>query len=185
VATSLVRTLTDLARTAPFRDAVAAIDHALHTGMVDKDELRAAVMEQEMAFGQRRALRAIEFASPLAKLPGESFSRVLMHELGFPEPELQHEFPRAIGGQHFADFWWKGIRLLGEFDGKDKYENPKYTHGRTAAEVHWAEKQRENELSEHDVRLRRWVWRDLELVHPFIARLESAGLRRGRARSSH
>lgn len=183
LATSLLRTLTDLARVAPFRDSVAAIDHALHEGLVSTEELLQAIAEQDQPWGQRRALRAIEFASPLAKLPGESFSRVLMHELGFPAPELQHEFPRAIGGRHFGDFWWEGLRLLGEFDGKDKYLNPAYTQGRSAAEIFWAEKQRENELGEHNVNLRRWVWRDLELVQPFINRLESAGLRRGRIRS--
>ncbi|MHA6693279.1 hypothetical protein [Homoserinimonas sp. A520] len=183
--TSLVRTLTDLARVARFRDAVAAIDHALHKGLVTKDDLLSAMAHQDLVSGQRRAFRAIEFASPLAKLPGESFSRVLIHELGFPAPELQHEFPRSIGGRHFADFWWEGIRLLGEFDGKDKYLKPEYTQGRTATEVFWAEKQRENELGEHDVQLRRWVWRDLELVQPFIDRLESAGLRRVSIRSQH
>jgi hypothetical protein len=178
--TSLVRTLTDLARVAPFRDAVAAIDHALHERWTTKEALLVALAEDDLAWGQRRAIRAIEFASPLAKLPGESFSRVLMHELGFPAPELQHDFARAIGGRHFADFWWDGIRLIGEFDGKGKYQNLEYTQGQTAMDVFWAEKQRENELGEHDVRVRRWVWRDLELVQPFVERLESAGLRRGR-----
>ncbi|MEX1079723.1 MAG: hypothetical protein WED09_11510 [Homoserinimonas sp.] len=179
--TSLIRTLTDVARTAPFRDAVAALDHALHHGRTSKPELLVALDDQQTAIGRRRALRAIAFASPLAKLPGESFSRVLLHELGFPPPELQHEFETAVG-QRFADFWWEGVRLIGEFDGKDKYTNPKYTQDRTPAEVMWAEKQRENELSDHDIRLRRWIWQDLELVQPFIKRLEMAGLRRGRIR---
>ena len=183
LATSLVRTLTDLARVAPFRDAVSAIDHALHRRLTTQDELLVSLAEHNLSWGQRRASRAIEFASPLAKLPGESFSRVLMHELGFPAPELQHEFPRAIGGRHFADFWWSGIGLIGEFDGKEKYQNQEYTQGQSAMSVFWAEKQRENELSEHHVRLRRWVWRDLELVQPFVDRLESAGLRRASTRA--
>lgn len=180
--TSLTRTLTDLARTAPFRDAVAAIDSALHEGRSSRGELVAAIEAEDIAIGHRRALRAVEFADPSATLPGESFSRVLMHELGFPPPELQHEFETPLGRERFADFWWEGIRLVGEFDGKDKYVNPEYTDGRTPAEVVWAEKQRENELSDHDVRIRRWDWGDLERVQPFITRLESAGLRRGRLR---
>lgn len=181
--TSLIRTLTDVARIAPFRDAVAALDNALHGKLTTQVELMAALTAEGIPSGQTRARRAIEFASPLAVLPGESFSRVLLHELGFPAPELQKEFVRPLAGERFADFWWESIRLIGEFDGKDKYVNPKYTRGKSAAEVMWAEKQRENELSDHDVRLRRWVWSDLELVQPFIDRLESAGLRRGRIRT--
>lgn len=179
--TSPVRTLIDLARVAPFRDAVAALDAGLATGLVSRAELETAVESCGLMPGCRRALRAIQFASPLAKLPGESFSRVLMHEQGFPAPELQHEFSRPLGRQRFADFWWKHLRLIGEFDGQAKYDDPRYTAGLTPAQVVWEEKLRENELREHDVNLTRWVWADLVAVDPFVRRLEAAGLTRARA----
>jgi hypothetical protein len=174
--TALARTLVDLARTAPFRDAVAAIDAALHRGMVSRpvllDELGRC-----SATGSTRAARAIEFASPLAMLPGESLSRVLIHELGFPAPELQHEFVTA-DGRRYADFWWERLGLIGEFDGRGKYFDPQYTDGRSAQEVFWQEKLRENELRELGVTLTRWSWGDLNRLEPFIHRLEAAGLRR-------
>jgi hypothetical protein len=57
-----------------------------------KDELVAVLEAQGSKRGAVRAERDIDFASPLASSPGESLSRVPMHELGFPAPELQHEF---------------------------------------------------------------------------------------------
>lgn len=176
--TSLERALVDLARIAPLRDAVAALDAALASKMTTRQALLECLARASMA-GSTKAAHAIDFASPLSESPGESFSRVLMHELRFPAPELQHEF--SVGGRtRRSDFWWKALRLAGEFDGKAKYFDPDMTGGRTAEEVWWAEKLRENELRETDARLTRWSWTDLEQVTPFIHRLEAAGLRRTR-----
>jgi hypothetical protein len=178
--TSLPRTLVDVARTAPFRDAVAAIDAALRTGMIDKPGLREELARSIPSQGTSRAKRAIEFASPLAMLSGESFSRVLMHELGFPAPTLQHEFRLPDGSRRFGDFWWEELSLGGEFDGRGKYFDPEYARGLSAEEVLWQEKLRENQLRDLGAKLTRWTWSDLEQVTPFIRRLEAAGLRRSR-----
>jgi len=105
-----------------------------------------------------------------------------MHELGFPPPELQWESPRPLAGRHYADFWWADLRLIGEFDGKIKYVDPAYTRGREFEKVLWDEKLRENELRDHDTSIVRWTWPDLTAMHPFVARLEAAGLRRSPSR---
>ncbi|MDQ1527248.1 MAG: hypothetical protein QOG18_1861 [Microbacteriaceae bacterium] len=178
--TSLLRTLVDIARTSPFRDAVAAIDAALHAGVIDKSALLEELARSVPSQGTSRARRAIEFASPLAMLPGESFSRVLMHELRFPAPTLQHEFCLQKGGRRFADFWWEELSLAGEFDGRRKYFDPKFANGQSAEDLLWQEKLRENQLRDLGAQLTRWTWSDLELVTPFIRRLEAAGLRRSR-----
>jgi predicted transcriptional regulator of viral defense system len=178
VLTSLPRTLVDVARTSPFRDAVAAIDAALHAGAIDKSALLEELARSIPSQGTSRANRAIEFASPLAMQPGESFSRVLMHELRFPAPTLQHEFRLPDGSRRFGDFWWEELSLGGEFDGRGKYFDPKYTLGQSAEEVLWQEKLRENQLRDLGAQLTRWTWSDLEQVTPFIRRLEAAGLRR-------
>jgi hypothetical protein len=172
------QTLIDLARSAPARDSVTAIDFALNRRLCSHDDLLGLAERLPNAQGRTRALRAVSFASPLAQLPGESFSRVLMHELGFPPPTLQHEFPHPIAGRRFADFWWADLRLIGEFDGKSKYVDPAFTRGRAFDNVLWDEKLRENELRDHDTSIIRWTWSDLKAVHPFVARLEAAGLRR-------
>jgi hypothetical protein len=176
--TGIERTLVDLARTAAFRDSVAAIDFALNTDQCKLPSLLLLAESMARQAGTTKALRAIRFASPLAKLPAESFARVLMHELGFPPPILQHEFSHPIGGRRFADFWWPELRLIGEVDGKGKYFDRALSGGLSPQEVFWAEKRRENELRDHDTRLTRWTWEDMQAVFPFIDRLESAGLRR-------
>jgi predicted transcriptional regulator of viral defense system len=176
--TDRTRTLIDLARFAPFRDAVAALDAALAAETVESEELSDELKRVGNHGGSRRAARAIEFASPQARSPGESYSRVLMFELGFPPPELQHEFTGVVGGRRFSDFWWEDIRLAGEFDGRVKYTDPKYTHGRTAEQVVWDEKRRQNVMNEGISAVARWDWEDLDALSPFIRRLEAAGLHR-------
>lgn len=180
--TSLERTLVDLARVAPMRDSVTAIDAALNRSLTIKAKLLDTLSSLGAIDGRAGAGRAIEFASPLAQLPGESLSRVLMHELGFPAPTLQHRVMTARGPR-FLDFWWDGIRSGGEFDGRSKYVDPQFTHGRSSDEVMWDEKLRENDLRDAGVRsMARWGWTDLVDVTPFIHRLEVLGLRRARPR---
>lgn len=180
--TSRLRTLVDLAATAPLRDAVAALDHQLRVGAVEHEALKDAALDLEGMRGRVPARKAIAFASPLAGSVGESFSRVLLHELGFPEPELQHRF-ETRGRLRYADFRWAQLRLVGEFDGRTKYEQD-------PTGAIWDEKLRENELRELGEQLVRWTWADLVAVDPFIRRLEAVGLRRDlprgySARSGH
>lgn len=147
--TSLVDTLVDLALSSGFRSAIISIDHALHgvavaannrsrwKSVASPEASRAAVEFKERIFEAlhrfapvrnfRRAEKAITFASHLSDSPGESLSRCGIHLLRFPEPELQHEFYDRQGFIGRGDFWWPGIRLLGEFDGEDKYRNPDCT----------------------------------------------------------
>jgi hypothetical protein len=175
--TSVTRTILDVARIAPFVDAVALTDAALRAELTTKAELREVLGRCGAIDGRGRAARAIDFASPLAQLPGESFSRALIHQLGFPAPMLQHPLDTR-SGRRFADFWWEDIRLIGEFDGRGKYEDAQYTGGRDAAAVYWEEKLRENELRDYRTTLTRWTWGDLVAVAPFVRRLEGAGLKR-------
>lgn len=67
----------------------------------------------------------VNYANPKSENGGESLARAIMLELGFVEPELQHEFPNPNHPQspYRADFMWKvnGKIIVGEFDGTDKY----------------------------------------------------------------
>jgi hypothetical protein len=93
--TSPLRTLTDLARTASFDQAVAAIDFALNpkraTRMVQatRQQLLEHLAAAARPRGEVRARRAILFGRPHVDNAGESRSRVLIDRLGFPEPLLQ------------------------------------------------------------------------------------------------
>lgn len=175
--TSMVRTLVDLACDGAFRDAVAAIDHARHQhgGMIRPDDLVRTIQ----TVAPRRAARgrrAVDFSTELAMSPLESLSRVVIAELGFPRRVLQHVFPTSRG-RRLVDFWWPAERVVGECDGKVKYEAERYVAGRSAADVMWSEKLRENELSSDGVRLARWTWVDCIQSSRLATRLGAAGLR--------
>jgi hypothetical protein len=178
--TSLPRTLVDLARAASFRDAVTAIDFARSPagGRCAAEALHLELGSSDLK-GATRALRAIGFSTDLSMSPLESLSRVVIAELGFPAPELQKAV-RTRSGTRLLDFWWERERVAGECDGRVKYFDDRYTAGRTAAEVLWDEKLRENELGEVGIRVARWTWRDCFDPERLIARLRLAGLRQSR-----
>lgn len=197
--TSLVDTLIDLALSAGFRSATISIDHALHgvavaastrsgqRSLVSAEAISAAdeYTEQLMEALYRlapvrnyqRAEKSISFASHLSDSAGESLSRCGFHLLGFPAPELQHEFYDQQGFIGRGDFWWPGIRLLGEFDGEDKYKNPVYLAGRTPHQALMDEKWREDRIRATDVDVSRWGWRTALELPRLFEQLHAAGLR--------
>lgn len=46
----------------------------------------------------------------------------------------------------YTDFHWKQAKVVGEFDGEEKYLKPEYLKGRTASQVVLEEKTRENRI---------------------------------------
>jgi predicted transcriptional regulator of viral defense system len=144
--TSAARTVVDVAATAPFMSAVAATDHALHTGLTTKKELAELLYMLGRFRGSARAARVVEFSTPLAESVAESASRVTMARCRFPEPELQKEFWGPNGEHAFVDFWFRGVKRIGEVDGRAKYEDPEFLRGRTPEKALWEEKRREDWL---------------------------------------
>jgi hypothetical protein len=110
--------------------------------------------------------RAVEFSVELSGSFGESVARVVIILLGFEVPELQVVFQDAEGNIE-TDFFWRGVRLAGEFDGKVKYSRQEYTGG-DPTEVLWREKRREDRLRRMVAGVLRITWDDV--MHP--ARLE-------------
>ncbi|MEO5920648.1 MAG: hypothetical protein ABIQ01_05835 [Pseudolysinimonas sp.] len=108
--------------------------------------------------GRRKLRRALAFADPRSGSPGESISRAVMHEYGFPAPELQTEFRDRRGLAGIVDFWWPEFQLIGEFDGRSKYTDDVLLGGRTPADVVIAEKAREDRLRALGPRVTRWDW---------------------------
>ena len=185
--TSPVRTALDLARTRSFRSAVVALDF-----MVDPRRSRAIgtatveLLEDELARststrGAVRAARAVAFAREGAANPGESISRVVIHQLGFPTPLLQvrHDNPR--GGSYFTDTEWPEFRLIGEFDGKGKYLKEEYLGRMSPGEAVYEEKVREDHLRAEGNGLVRWGWdeiREPALLKHILLRAGLPSLRR-------
>ncbi|HEY4225135.1 MAG TPA: hypothetical protein VGM70_04930 [Pseudolysinimonas sp.] len=156
--TSLVRTLADVAADSPLVTAVGMLDWALAHHPVSKGDVLGALDEFDIRRGRRRAERAIAFADARAGSPGESLSRVRIHEAGMPAPQLQVPFGDQAGRIGVVDFWWPEYQLIGEFDGVAKYVREEFTGGRDAADVVIAEKRREDRLRALGPIVARWGW---------------------------
>lgn len=145
------RTLLDVARTEPFRAAVVIADGLLRAGLLDSADLDALRGAPLAGRGAGAARRALDFADGLSDNPGESLSRVAIHAAGLPPPELQVELAaRGPDGPGIrVDFLWRRQRLVGEFDGRLKYQAP--------ADL-YAEKRREDRIRAMGYGVVRWGW---------------------------
>lgn len=150
--------IAQLARVGRQVDAVSALDEALRLQLVTKDTVTDALGRQGPR-GRRRAAWVIEFADPLSQSVGESWSRIAIHRIGAPPPQLQVRILTRLG-ERFPDFLWErpGMRPLGgEFDGKMKYGVIASANGEQPVDVVVREKEREDALREHIDTLH-WMW---------------------------
>jgi hypothetical protein len=134
--TCLLRTVVDIVHVAPLAHAVLVLDHVLHDGAASLPDLERALAARAGTRGSRVARTALEFADGAAESPGESVSRVAMRELRVAPPVLQREFD-TDAGRFRVDFWWPDAGVVGEFDGRFKYDD---------REALWTEKRREDAL---------------------------------------
>jgi hypothetical protein len=160
--TSLARTVVDLAASADVYTAVSVVDHVLHVdrfGRRRTELMRATLAETlqtAMPFvGAARAGTRIDFAETGAATPAESSSRVSMALIGTPPPELQRVYP-CESGDYDVDFYWDEVDAIGEVDGKQKYLDPAFRAGRSAEQVVYDEKIREDELRSRCRAFGRW-----------------------------
>ena len=188
--TGRIRTVLDLAAFTPFAQAIVPLDHVLRPDAarglpaLSKEMLLADVDGNYSAAAVRRILVAVEFADPRSGSPGESYGRALMRVAGFQPPELQHEIRDGSGLVGYSDYFWERARLVGEFDGVEKYLKPEYLRGRTASQAVVDEKERENRIRDTGLRVLRWVWADLMEPGRLEQKLAAFGVPRRRARSA-
>lgn len=152
--TSPARTVIDLARYAPFRDAVVTADSALHMGLVTVEELTQALDLARFWRGSLAAGRVLSAADARSASPGETLLRLDLHALGWTSAVPQSEVRGASGKSYFADFELPDVKVLVEFDGRVKYlDSPR--------DVFDAEKRREDDLRLMGWSFVRVVWADL------------------------
>lgn len=157
--TSLTRTIVDLSCTTSFVRAVAMADVALQeprlgeirnelgVPAVSKQQLLQALGSLVPYPGSARARLAIDFADGCSGSPAESFCRVQFHALGLPAPELQVEISDEFGSIGFADFYWRHLGLVCEYDGRSKYGAfRQFQRNISAEQVLWQEKVREDRM---------------------------------------
>jgi Protein of unknown function (DUF559) len=124
--TTVARTVSDLARTLPFMDAVVVADSALNQEKTTKPELRQVLEEGQGWPGVRQARRVVDFADERAESPLESAARVVFAEAGLEPPELQVTIHGAQEQEPFAarvDFLWREQKVIAEADGLVKYND--------------------------------------------------------------
>ncbi len=178
--TSLARTVLDLCCALTMRKAVAIGDAALRKGLT-RGELDEALERARGRHGIGRARRAIPFLDPRSESPGESESRVVLHQIGIPAPELQVEVRNSSGrliGR--CDFDWEEYGTVGEFDGKVKYGRV-LQPGQSIEDVLVEEKVREDAIRDEGSQMARWIYADLFRPDALKARLLRAFSRGRRA----
>jgi len=190
--TSLARTVIDLAASADVYNAVSAIDHVLHvdrfgrarTGLT-RESLAEALEAAMPLVGFARARTRFEFAEVGAATPAESSSRVSMALIGTPPPQLQRVY-ECESGEYDTDFHWEEADAIGEVDGKLKYLDAEFRGGRSAEQVVYDEKIREDELRRRCRAFGRWpmaVGLDPDRLRVRMVQLGvRVGLRRARPR---
>ena len=103
---------------------------------------------------------------------------------GFEAPALQHDIRDDRGLVGYSDYYWHSVRVVGEFDGVDKYLKPEYLKGRSASQAVIDEKYREDRIRATGRTVVRWVWADLMTLARLERKLATAGVPRRRARST-
>lgn len=188
-ATSLERTVFDVARTASSATAIGCMDaavrrivHGRGDGQPDA-EAAGRFLESVGVFigahrgarGVTQARRVLDAADWRAESVGESVSRLYLAELGFEEVDLQVEVPLPEGRIARVDFEVDGV--LGEFDGMQKYFDRTVRADRSPAQVLEAEKRREDAIrAATGKRLVRWTMSDISSRSRFAAFLTAADL---------
>ncbi|MFD7157292.1 hypothetical protein ACFV9C_22025 [Kribbella sp. NPDC059898] len=177
--TSPARSVVDLARALPFREAIVTVDHALRSG-VSLDDLEGAMERQFQWPGIRRARTTIGFGDPRAESVLESIARSVFAVAGLPGPILQAQFWDGYAWMpERVDFWWPEFRTIGEADGLAKYDSESPAERRRQLRRSYRRDQR---LSDRAVELVHFGWEDvLDPRSDVIARLRAA-FARGRSR---
>lgn len=167
--TSPARTVVDVARAAGFDAAVAVADSALHKHLVDPDDLARAARRCAGWKGAPQARRVVDASDGRSDSVGESRSRLEILRAGLPAPVLQWKV-QGRGRTYEVDFAWPELRTVGEFDGLSKYGRL-LRPGQDPAEVVVAEKLREDEIRDLDLRAVRWIWSEIDDFDPVAERL--------------
>lgn len=177
--TSPARTVLDVARHHPVLTSVPMIDYVLHERLASADELRDVLDFCRTWPGAPRARRAVRLSDSRAESPLESVSRLIIPRLKLPAPEPQviilDEHDQQIAR---CDFYWDEFGVVGEADGLRKYSDP----DGVVAQVVAAEKEREADLRDTELKVTRWTWRRVWSEQPQLRERLATSFRRGLAR---
>ncbi|WP_344164458.1 hypothetical protein [Kribbella yunnanensis] len=177
--TSLARTVVDLARELPTREAIVTVDDALRAGTTVA-ELTAVLERQGQWPGVRRARATIMFGDARAESPLESIARMRCMAGGLPAPELQVQFFDGFRWMlERVDLWWPEFRTAAEVDGLAKYEAATPEERRRLLRL---AHRRDQRLSDRGIELVHFGWEDSVAPRSDLIPRLRAAFDRGRAR---
>lgn len=160
------RTAIEVSAREGFLAGVVTADSALrangHRGAGDgASELLAMAESLQLQRGVRRVERVAAFANGHSESAGESWTRVVLADLGAEHPELQVDIVDDGLWLARVDFCWPERRIVLEFDGEKKYRAPLRGAARSAEDIVIEEKKREDRLRAAGWTVLRIVWDDL------------------------
>jgi hypothetical protein len=140
---------------------VVILDSAYALGICTPDDIRDEYEKHRRWPGSARLNITLRIAQPGAQSVGESRMRFLFWRHGLPRPQLQYAVSDGSGVIGTADFAWPEYGVLGEFDGRIKYEKL-LRPGESSADVVVREKIREDQMREATgYGFIRYIWSDL------------------------
>ncbi len=166
--TSLERTVVDSLALLPPTHGIVLADAALRIG-ARPDEIGEQIGRRAGGRGIAVARAVWARAHGAAESPGESLLRWIVVDAGLPDPEVQHAIATRLGTFR-VDLAWPRWRLVLEFDGRVKYDG---TYGDGPAAL-WAEKRRQDALTEAGWRVLRITWADLRRPEVLVRRVADA-----------
>ncbi|MBF6165487.1 type IV toxin-antitoxin system AbiEi family antitoxin domain-containing protein [Streptomyces gardneri] len=172
--TTPARTVLDIARSEGFEQSVAVGDSALRQGLTTTTELREHLRRARQRPGCRRAALVLDFLDGRSESVGESRSRILLRQRGFPAPELHarvfSENEICVGR---VDFLFPDLGVVGEFDGKP--DRRAASGGLSPdAQAITARELRDERLRALGWTVVRWMWDDLSAPAELAERLHTA-----------
>jgi len=164
--TDPVRTAVELSAREGFLAGVLTADSALrvegHRGVGDgATTLLATAAALHLRRGVRRVDRVASFANGHSESAGESWTRIVLTDLGAALPELQVDIVDDGLWLARVDFCWPDRRIVLEFDGEKKYRAALRRAGQSVEDVVIEEKKREDRLRAAGWTVLRIVWDDL------------------------
>ena len=164
----MARTVIDIARDRPFLEALVTADAALRRGL-HREQLLDVLADMPRWPGTVAAAKVVKYADGRSESAAESVTRARFVLLDLPLPELQ-VWVEADGGRR-VDFLWEEVQLVGEVDGRVKYQ------GDDGEQVLWEEKLRRDAIEDEKAVIR-WNWRQAHAPNAeFVARFERAWAR--------
>jgi very-short-patch-repair endonuclease len=161
--TTPIRTLLDLAETAPDRELERALDEAIVQKLAPRASLLAALQDAAGRRGAPRLSALLKRNDPpaLTRSEGEERALALIRAAGLESPEVN---VRVRG--HLVDFLWRRRRLIVELDGYRTHSS------RSAFERY---RRRDAELAAAGYQVIRVTWRQVsEEPYSVIALLSQA-----------